>query len=98
MLALHYKHTPTHYQLLLEILYSSGLRRVELVRLRVANLDLEMKQIRIWNSKGSKHRLTTLASELISAIQYQKDKISVFIKSSNQGVKSSLNSKSFHSV
>jgi len=77
---LFFKHTPKHYQLLLGILYGSGLRRVELVRLRVADLDVDMKQIRIWNGKGSKHRLTTLASELIPAIQHQKDKVNYILK------------------
>lgn len=74
-ISLFFKHAPKHYQLLLGILYGSGLRRIELVRLRVADLDLDMKQIRIWNGKGSKHRLTTLASELIPAIQHQVHKV-----------------------
>ncbi|MEM6406398.1 MAG: tyrosine-type recombinase/integrase [Pseudomonadota bacterium] len=51
------------------ILYGSGLRRMELLRLRVHDVDKDMKQIRVWNSKGFKHRITTLAVELVPLIE-----------------------------
>jgi hypothetical protein len=41
-----------------------------LLRLCVKDI-LDMKQIRIWNGKGLKHRLITLAMELKPAIQRQ---------------------------
>ncbi len=62
---------PAQYKLLLGLLYGSGLRRMELVRLRVNDIDMTMKQVRIWNGKGFKHRFTTLAIELIPAIENQ---------------------------
>ncbi len=44
---------------------------MELVRLRVKDIDVDLKQIQIWNGKGFKHRLVTLAPELIPAIRKQ---------------------------
>ena len=64
-------HVPAAYKLPVGILYGSGLRRMELVRLRVQDIDFDMKQIRVWNGKGFKHRFTTLAVELIPAIKRQ---------------------------
>lgn len=66
---------PSQYKLLLGLLYGSGLRRMELVRLRVNDIDTTMKQIRIWNGKGFKHRFTTLALELIPAIESQRKRV-----------------------
>ncbi len=39
---------------------------MEVVRLRVNDIDFDQLQLRIWNGKGFKHRLTTLAPELVS--------------------------------
>ena len=57
--------------LMCALLYGSGLRRIELVRLRVKDIDFDLLQIRVWNGKGAKHRITTLAPELITELQYQ---------------------------
>jgi integron integrase len=73
------QHVPEKYQLLIGLLYGSGLRRMELVRLRVDDLDTGMKQIRIWNGKGFKHRLTTLAVELLPAIERQKRHVQYYL-------------------
>ncbi len=62
-------------KLIASILYGSGLRRMELVRLRVQDVDLTMLQIKIWFGKGGKHRLVTLAPELAEAIQRQIDAV-----------------------
>jgi len=61
--------TDPQYKLPVGLLYGSGLRLMELVRLRVKDLDLDLKQIQIWNGKGFKHRLVTLAPELIPSIR-----------------------------
>ncbi len=71
---------PAQYKLLLGLLYGSGLRRMELVRLRVNDIDISMKQIRIWNGKGFKHRFTTLALELVPAIENQKKRVDVTLE------------------
>ena len=59
------------YKLMAGLLYGSGLRRIELHRLRVNDVDIDLKQIRVWDGKGYKHRITTLATELIPAIEQQ---------------------------
>lgn len=61
--------------LMASILYGSGLRRMELVRLRVKDVDLDNFQIQVWNGKGFKHRLVTLAPELKEAIIRQKSRV-----------------------
>ncbi len=53
------------------LMYGSGLRRIELARLRVKDIDLDQIQIRVWNGKGGKHRITTLAEKLIQPLQAQ---------------------------
>ncbi len=74
-----FNYIPTSYKLPIGILYGSGLRRMELVRLRVQDIDLDMKQIRVWNGKGFKHRLTTLAEELLPAIERQIMRVKVYL-------------------
>ncbi len=71
---------PQQYKLLIGMLYGSGLRRMELVRLRVNDIDTDMKQIRVWNGKGFKHRFTTLAVELIPAIEQQKIRVQLLLE------------------
>lgn len=72
---------PFQYQLLFGLLYGSGLRRMEAVRLRTADIDADLKQIRVWNGKGFKHRFTTLAVELLPMIDLQIKKVeSLLIK------------------
>jgi len=61
------------------LLYGSGLRRMEMVRLRVKDIDTDLKQIQVWNGKGFKHRLTTLAPELIPAIERQIQKVEHYL-------------------
>ncbi|MCL4137863.1 UNVERIFIED_CONTAM: hypothetical protein GTU68_066183 [Idotea baltica] len=53
------------------LLYGSGLRRMELVRLRIGDVDFNHHQIRVWNGKGFKHRLVTMAPELENVLQKQ---------------------------
>ncbi len=63
------------YKVLAGLLYGSGLRRMEAVRLRVQDVDFTHLQLRIWNGKGNKHRLTTLAPELVPAIKRQIERV-----------------------
>lgn len=67
------------YKLPIGILYGSGLRRIELVRLRIQDIDTDLKLIKVWNGKGYKHRLTTLAEELIPAIIHQTSRVNNFL-------------------
>lgn len=67
------------YKLMAGLLYGSGLRRIELHRLRVNDIDIALKQIRVWNGKGYKHRITTLATELIPAIEQQIHRVQGYL-------------------
>lgn len=66
-----FDHIPTGYKLPAQLLYGSGLRLMEAVRLRIADVDFNYGCLRIWNGKGGKHRQVTLASELHSALKAQ---------------------------
>ena len=48
-------------QLVAKLLYGSGLRMLEALRLRVKDLDFEMKQLTVRDGKGAKDRFTVLA-------------------------------------
>ena len=61
------------------LLYGSGLRRIEVVRLRVKDVDFEHLQIQVWNSKGFKHRLTTLAPELVPTLRNQIERVRLLL-------------------
>lgn len=65
--------------LMASLLYGSGLRRIELVRLRVKDIDLDNLQIQVWNGKGFKHRLVTLAAELIDSLRSQKARVKALL-------------------
>ena len=59
------------YYLIAGLMYGSGLRVMEAVQLRVQDIDFDYKSIRIWNGKGDKHRIVTLATELIPLLRSQ---------------------------
>jgi integron integrase len=67
------------FRLMAGLLYGSGLRRIELLRLRVNDIDQSLLQVRVWNGKGFKHRLTTLAPELLPAINHQIAKVKEYL-------------------
>ena len=48
-------------QLIVKLLYGSGLRITEAVRLRVQDLDFDYKQITVRSSRGNKDRVTTFS-------------------------------------
>lgn len=74
-----FSHIEPKYKLMAGMLYGSGLRRIELMRLRVNDIDKDLKQVRVWNGKGYKHRITTLATELIPAINRQIHRVQVLL-------------------
>lgn len=53
------------------LLYGSGLRLTEALRLRVKDLDFEYKQIIVRDGKGGKDRVTVLPEKLIEPLQKQ---------------------------
>jgi integron integrase len=66
--------------LLASMLYGSGLRRIEAVRLRVNNIDFDQAQVRVWGGKGNKHRITTIAPELFPFLRNQIKKVALVLR------------------
>lgn len=57
------------HQMVLKIAYSGGLRRNEISRLKLVDIDSKNNLLRIENSKGNKDRYTLLAPSLISGLR-----------------------------
>ncbi|MGL4206973.1 MAG: integron integrase [Aeromonadaceae bacterium] len=62
---------PVHLRLPAQLMYGSGLRLMEAMRLRVQDLDFHYLCVMVWNGKGGKHRRVTLASELVQPLREQ---------------------------
>jgi integron integrase len=56
-------------QLVAKLLYGSGLRIIEAVRLRVQAIDYQMKQLTVRAGKGDKDRFTTFPASLAPLLQ-----------------------------
>ena len=56
-------------QLVAKLLYGSGLRIMEAVRLRVKDIDFQMKQLTVRAGKGDKDRFTTFPATLTPLLQ-----------------------------
>jgi len=54
-----------------QLMYGSGLRLMEVTRLRIQDIDFNYLSVNIWNGKGGKHRCVTLAKELVPALKVQ---------------------------
>jgi len=52
------------HQLVVKILYGSGLRIIECLRLRVQDIDFEIKALTVRSGKGDKDRITTFPPSL----------------------------------
>lgn len=57
--------TPGIYKLIAKILYGSGLRCIECLRLRIKDVDFERNQIIVRDGKGQKDRTTMLPADII---------------------------------
>lgn len=66
------------YLLLAQLLYGSGLRLMEAVRLRVNAIDFDYLSVMVWHGKGGKHRRVTLAPELIEPLRRQISLVKAF--------------------
>ena len=63
------------YQLMAKLLYGSGLRVSECLRLRVKDLDFDYKTITIYDGKGEKDRVTILPETLIPLLEIQLNRV-----------------------
>ena len=57
------------FQLMIKILYRSGLRGIECVRLRVKDVDFGLNQILVRDGKGQKDRITMLPDEIKTTLE-----------------------------
>jgi integron integrase len=63
------------HKLMAQILYGSGLRLMECVRLRVKDLDFDYKTITVRDGKGEKDRITPMPDSLIPSLQRQVERV-----------------------
>ncbi|CAM3147722.1 integron integrase [Rariglobus hedericola] len=62
-------------RLMAELAYGSGLRLMEMLRLRVHHLDLERCQLKVFAGKGDKDRLTVLPESLVEPLRKHVDRL-----------------------
>ncbi|MGJ8692337.1 MAG: integron integrase [Thalassotalea sp.] len=60
-----------NYALPCQLMYGSGLRLMEVVRLRVQDIDFDHHCVKIWRGKGGKNRVVTLAKQLVAPLKAQ---------------------------
>lgn len=63
------------YKLMAQLLYGSGLRLMECVRLRVKDIDLDYLSVIVRDGKGEKDRVTTLPRRIIPDLQRQLERV-----------------------
>jgi integron integrase len=63
--------------LMASLLYGSGLRLLECLRLRVHDIDFERRQIMVRNGKGGKDRVTVLPDPLTAPLRRQVEKVRI---------------------
>jgi len=64
---------PKH-KLIIKLLYCSGVRRSELVKIKLNDIDTERKLIHIQQGKGNKDRYTVISSALLTEIKVYVEK------------------------
>lgn len=70
-------HLKSDKWLMASLLYGSGLRLMECLRLRVKDIDFGYKQIIVRDGKGQKDRITILPTPLIEPLQLQLKRVKV---------------------
>jgi integron integrase len=62
-------------RLMAELAYGSGLRLMELLRLRVQHVDFERQQLKVAGGKGDKDRVTVLPEKLVGPLKAHVDRL-----------------------
>jgi integron integrase len=65
-------------QLVVKLLYGSGLRIMEAMRLRIKDVDFAMKQVTVRSGKGEEDRVTTLPASLIPLLENQLRRVKAY--------------------
>ena len=66
--------------LVVRLLYGSGLRIMEAVRLRVKDIDFKMRQLTVRKGKGDKDRVTTFPGSLTGLLEEHLKKVKAYHK------------------
>lgn len=77
------------YWLIASLMYGSGLRLMECLRMRVMDIDLERKTLTVFNGKGAKDRTSVLPEKLIPHLDKQISYVETLL---HYGLKNGLNS------
>lgn len=81
------EHLPAREQLIAQLLYGSGLRISEALRLRVQNVDYTRDALQIFNGKGQKDRVTILCPEIKPLLEkYAEEAIALQAKDAKSGI------------
>jgi integron integrase len=62
-------------RLMAELMYGSGVRLMELLRLRVKDVDLERRQLMVRAGKGGKDRVTVLPDRLLEPLRAHRERL-----------------------
>ena len=68
------------HHLMASLLYGSGLRLLECIRLRVKDVDLETGQITLRDGKGAKDRVTMLPESLREPLGRQRERVRLLLE------------------
>jgi integron integrase len=68
------------YNLMAGLMYGSGLRLMECVRLRIKDADFKYKTITVREGKGSKDRITVLPEKISDPLKLQINKVKIIHK------------------
>lgn len=63
------------HHLIASLLYGSGLRLMEAMRLRIKDVDFERLEVTVRDGKGGKDRRTMLSKTLVEPLRYQFEKV-----------------------
>ncbi len=64
-------HMNEKYQVMFSLLYGCGLRKAELLKLRIKDIDFAAKSVFVFRGKGGKDRVTMLPNNLVPALKKQ---------------------------
>ena len=62
-------------RLMAELMYGSGLRLTELLRLRIKDVDLDRLRVTVRGGKGDKDRMTMLPEKLVEGLRAHRDRV-----------------------
>ncbi|NMP17700.1 integron integrase [Thalassotalea sp. Y01] len=63
------------YDLMFRLLFGSGMRKAELLRLRIKDIDFAAHSIYVFRGKGRKDRITVLPRSVVDDVKHQIEKV-----------------------